>query len=393
MPEERSTMPKNERLTRSPFIVGNIIRDPEKFWGRMAEYQQILDRLWKKESTSIIGPRRIGKTSLAYYVYTISPQQLGTEYELIWLDGQSNHTASLETFFRAIAHNSSLQYTSGSTEHECLMNFEDAVKSHPKTLVLLINEFEVLTEQNHRTVFREPFYLTLRHLAEHGHLVLITSSCDSLKKLCQNEIEISSPFYNIFKEISLKQFTYEEADGFLDHEHEHVHFTEDERNFIRYQIKNYRHPLKLQIACETIFKNRFLLISKEQLIKIIEKEFKMYRKKRSLPKTKQDTRWFELYQKMIKFLTTLPSIYDSNMQQALVDSAGLDPELEKQIRTGMSPTQFAHLLIPTLRDYGSLEDGRYALVAILEATRGYVGPNKQAECDRLIQELQSVLKV
>jgi hypothetical protein len=72
----------------SPFIIGNIIKDPEKFWGRTRSREDIFSRLRKKLSTSIIGSRRIGKSSLAYYIYSCGPEVLSKVVD--WLMKKSD---------------------------------------------------------------------------------------------------------------------------------------------------------------------------------------------------------------------------------------------------------------------------------------------------------------
>jgi ATP-dependent Clp protease ATP-binding subunit ClpA len=54
----------------NPFTFGNPIKEPERFYGRSAEIRQIINRLLSSahESTSIVGERRIGKTSLLYHL-------------------------------------------------------------------------------------------------------------------------------------------------------------------------------------------------------------------------------------------------------------------------------------------------------------------------------------
>ena len=54
----------------NPFTFGNPIKDPARFYGRTADIRQIVNRLLSSahESTSIIGERRIGKTSLLNYI-------------------------------------------------------------------------------------------------------------------------------------------------------------------------------------------------------------------------------------------------------------------------------------------------------------------------------------
>ena len=54
----------------NPFNYGNPIDDPERFFGRRREVEQIFSRLRNPafESTSIVGERRTGKTSLLNFV-------------------------------------------------------------------------------------------------------------------------------------------------------------------------------------------------------------------------------------------------------------------------------------------------------------------------------------
>ena len=100
---------------------------------------------------------------------------------------------------------------------------------------------------------------------------------------------------------------------------------------------------------------------------------------------------FALQKRIIEFLLTLPNLHDSAQQQAFLNSAGLDPQLQQRIRVADPPSQFFHLLAPLLSQYGTLEDGRQALQAILEAAKAYIGRDGQAVCESLIQELHDVM--
>jgi len=260
----------------SPFIIGNMIKDPAKFWGRERELWDIQVRLQKMHSTSVIGPRRIGKSSLAHYLYLMGNQLLGHDYEFVWLDGQSNHSASVVHFFKAIASSSSLVYSPGDNLTDCLINFEDAVKQHPSRLVIVINEFELLADEEHQKEFGIGFYNTLRFLAEHGNLALVTTSQSSLKDLCKHVLGVSSPFYNIFEELVLRSFSTEEANAFLAHHHDDVTLAPSEIRFIQERVESYQHPLVLQIACDSVFKNRYHDSSKGDLLKEIEQRVNHY---------------------------------------------------------------------------------------------------------------------
>jgi len=54
----------------NPFTYGNPISDPRRFFGREREVEQIFGRLRNEEfeSSSVVGDRRIGKTSLLNFL-------------------------------------------------------------------------------------------------------------------------------------------------------------------------------------------------------------------------------------------------------------------------------------------------------------------------------------
>ncbi len=98
----------------------------------------------------------------------------------------------------------------------------------------------------------------------------------------------------------------------------------------------------------------------------------------------------ELERKVVDFLVSLPNINNKSGQQALIYRAGLDKQLQDQINFPGSPGQFVELLVPQLVRYGQLEDGRNALIAVLEAAKDYVGQDRRAYCDDLIRHLRQV---
>jgi len=95
----------------------------------------------------------------------------------------------------------------------------------------------------------------------------------------------------------------------------------------------------------------------------------------------------ELQQDIAKVLTGLPNISQRDMRSSLIASAGLDSSLQGQINVELPPLQFVLMLIEVLQSYGTLEDGRNALEAILEAAKQYVGHEKQLYCDKLIEQV------
>lgn len=96
----------------------------------------------------------------------------------------------------------------------------------------------------------------------------------------------------------------------------------------------------------------------------------------------------KLQEKIVDFLISLPNIYDSESQRAFVYRIGLDQQLQDQILFGKPPAQFVPLLVSTCLDYGKLDDGRHAIIAVLESTKRYVGQDKKICADILIKELR-----
>ena len=81
-------------MDTNPFTFGNPIRDPARFFGRKEDLRQIVNRLLSSahESTSVVGERRIGKTSLLKYLDSEEVAEgLGlrsSEYCTVYIDFQ-----------------------------------------------------------------------------------------------------------------------------------------------------------------------------------------------------------------------------------------------------------------------------------------------------------------
>ncbi len=97
-----------------------------------------------------------------------------------------------------------------------------------------------------------------------------------------------------------------------------------------------------------------------------------------------------LQKNIINFLISLPNIQDERAQRALIESAGLDIELQSLICFGGSSVQFFQLLISTILRYGMLKDDRNGLESVLDAAKNLVGRDKKEICVQLIDELRKI---
>jgi eukaryotic-like serine/threonine-protein kinase len=216
----------------NPFTFGNPIKDPARFYGRREDLRQIVNRLHSSahESTSIVGERRIGKTSLLKYLET--PQvalQLGlspAEYCMVYIDFQGLTDITPERFWQRVLHKMARTICLPDILPEIqevrqmgafdLFDLEDLfekIADQGLTTVLMLDEFEYVTQNPN---FGSDFFGGLRALAIHQNLPLLTATRRELVDLCHSEELKGSPFFNIFANIVLRPFSRDEVAEMLD---------------------------------------------------------------------------------------------------------------------------------------------------------------------------------
>ena len=254
----------------NPFTYGNPISDPKRFFGREREVEQIFSRLRNAEfeSSSLVGERRLGKTSLLKYLahpavcqrYGLDPNK----YLFIYVDLQSidENTTPVRLWQRLLRQIASCcsdpqvkqileeVYQDQSIDNFLIQDVFDAIDAKDQYVVLLLDEFERVTKSPN---FNDAFFYGLRSLAIHHHLSLITSSRCELIELCHSPDVRSSPFFNIFANINLGLFTKDEALNLISQSLDGtgIKFTEAEITTL-FHIAGY-HPYFLQAACSLLF--------------------------------------------------------------------------------------------------------------------------------------------
>lgn len=96
----------------------------------------------------------------------------------------------------------------------------------------------------------------------------------------------------------------------------------------------------------------------------------------------------ELQLQIRELLAALPTIAQSDMRHALVETARLDLALQQQLNCDATPANFIPQLVGACSRYGNLNDGRDALAAVLDAAKSYVNVSQRAVCDELIARLR-----
>jgi len=214
-------------MPQNPFTFGNPVRDPQRFFGRREEIRQVVNRLLSSahESTSIVGERRIGKTSLLKHLADAQvAASLGLtpdRFCLIYIDFQGLTDITPQRFWQRVL--SKMARTICVPDlvpeieavqkmpHFDLFDLEDLCETIAKTnltTVLLLDEFEYVTQNAN---FRADFFGGLRALAIHHNLPLVTATRRELIDLCHSAELKGSPFFNIFANVVLRPFIHAET--------------------------------------------------------------------------------------------------------------------------------------------------------------------------------------
>jgi AAA+ ATPase superfamily predicted ATPase len=135
------------------------------FFGRERELEVLLKRVGSRQSVSIVGLRRIGKTSLLYRLVEALPSTLGPDYVPAYVDAGGYSTQTL--FVEYVGQHLSGEYKDpdvpGVTDMAGFTQLIERLSEQKIHPVLLLDEFEAFSR--HPESFDETFYTTLRLLA------------------------------------------------------------------------------------------------------------------------------------------------------------------------------------------------------------------------------------
>lgn len=224
----------------NPFIWRGGITRAEDFFDRENEQRTLRAYLRGRQNCQIVGPRRIGKTSVLRQLERSAPTW-DDKIRAAYLDLQDPRCFTLDGWLRL----ASRQFH-WPTPAATLADFADRIESSTDDClrpVLCLDEFEELTTR--RAEFTRDFFLTLRSCAQRG-LSVVTVSQRTLSELTDRG-DPTSPFYNTFPLLRLGPFTDPDAQDFLNlHRPGVPRFTPEEARAILDFAK--RHPLALQVA-------------------------------------------------------------------------------------------------------------------------------------------------
>lgn len=205
----------------NPFFHRGAIRRLEDFQGREMEISQILGLLRNGQSVSLIGPRRIGKSSLLIHLtrrrvraqMAMDPPQA----LFVLIDCQEFGGSPAEEVYEALlmglleaAEAAGIEVDTAQRPgtYRALDRALHQISQSGVSVVVLLDEFELLAANEHLTPY---FFARLRGLTTKYGLAYLTASQRPLFAVTAEEEILSSPFFNIFVTLPLGLFAAEEA--------------------------------------------------------------------------------------------------------------------------------------------------------------------------------------
>lgn len=225
----------------NPFIWRNGITEPEAFFNRESEKDRLRDFINGRQNCQVLGPRRIGKSSLLLEVER-SIHVWQERAVIAYIDLHDARCNTLPGWLGRVSQK--LSWTTPATSLSEFNEGVDKMISENLRPVLCLDEFEVF--KGRRDHFTQDFFLNLRSAGQRG-MTIITASQSPLNKLTDPN-DTSSHFYNIFYPLKLGPFEKRDVDDFLMLLRSGITpFDPEEKEAIRIFSKG--NPLALQVAC------------------------------------------------------------------------------------------------------------------------------------------------
>ena len=242
----------------NPYLNRTAIRDDVSFVGRAAELKRLFNRIGgpQPQSVSIVGDRRIGKSSLLRAVLARRGKFLSKPegYLFVYLDMQSRLRWTPEMFFERLGAEmaSAGVDSSAITDYDSLERTCRELQQEGHALVLLMDEFQVLMRDDAAGQLPVEFFNYLRSLANSYPVSLVVTSHVDLYTLSKDHRLSGSPLFNILHKLHLGPFAEAEARELIAIASLRAGcvLAGDEPWIIG---RGGYHPLYLQIACSAAF--------------------------------------------------------------------------------------------------------------------------------------------
>lgn len=246
-------------MINNPYTERAMIADATMFFGREEELESIFSRLATLQSCSVVGQRRIGKSSLLYHLcrpevfrsQMTNPTKCAFAYLDLQTLGQPTRERFFGTAFRRFADASKSRLCTDYTpDYDGFRTFIEDSHASGWRLVLCLDEFESITG---RGEFDSDFFAFLRGLGSSFNLAYVIASRRVLHELCHVGKIDSSHLWNIFTTLYLGLLNEREAYDLVTMPFARSEIALSTEDVGLVLVLAGRHPFFLQIACCLLF--------------------------------------------------------------------------------------------------------------------------------------------
>ncbi len=205
---------------RNPFVLGKPIKEPSDFYGREHELRELFESVSNMQPVAMVGEHRCGNTSILYQIMHpeireryLSPDET-EELTFAFVNAQLA-TEGPEVFYRRIARalkradTEAVAEDSAEIDQAWLEDYLDDLSYRDRRLVLLLDEFEVLSS------FEPGFWEWFRGLITEYDVSIVVATRVELGQF-RDEWGIGSPFFNMFRSVYVGSFTEADVESFLE---------------------------------------------------------------------------------------------------------------------------------------------------------------------------------
>lgn len=248
---------------RSPYFIGHPVMNPEHFFGREDELEEIFGLINNQVPILLVGSEKIGRTSLIHHISNseIKREYLGSgNYLMPFIDLKGLNCISPTGFWREALRALKKSGSEGfpRIQRRRKPGFEDLSKiveditNQNMNAVFCIDEFDMIEFKANS--LNSTFFDNLRSLVDGRCNVSFIVACErNLREFTKLKDAKPSPFFNMFKKIQLGFLHEKEARKLIlePSAEKGVRFNEDDVDFIFDAA--YFHPFFIQATCHQLF--------------------------------------------------------------------------------------------------------------------------------------------
>lgn len=252
----------------NPYGTVMTIREAENFIGREDALDYLFAEIAAQRCVSIVGTRRIGKSSLLQCMCLAEIQRRFKQHYkhlqrciLVFIDLGEFSTRSSEDFFKTVCQQLInqgksrlvLEMPDEESYADRFWQMLEQVQMQGYHTVLLLDAFHRVTSN---TEFGPSFFSFMRAQANHGRVSYVTASIQTLDLCCHPYIE-GSPFFNIFNVYHLGPFTQTEIRQLIEEPARAVQRPFNEQEILAIIQLAGRHPFFAQRIAYTLFQEKW----------------------------------------------------------------------------------------------------------------------------------------